>query len=115
MSYLFKTDINIEYLFFTEMVERLQGKKSKTLFNGREKYQVCCPNCEKRKAVMGYARRKDTFVLACPVDGCGLKGIVLHEVIKRYGGSEMFERWRKARWTSTDSNWMPIKNPRKNN
>ena len=36
MTYLFKTDINIEYLFFTEMVERLQGKKSKTLFNGRE-------------------------------------------------------------------------------
>ncbi|HGY5544004.1 MAG TPA: hypothetical protein ACN46K_08585, partial [Prochlorococcus sp.] len=60
--------------------------------------------------VMGYARSKDTYVLACPVDGCTLNGVVLHDLIKRYGGMQMFDAWRKARWTSTYSeDWLPIK------
>jgi hypothetical protein len=110
MGYEFKTDINIEYPFFTEMVGRLDGTKGKMLFNGREKYQVRCPRCNKNKAVMGYAKTKDSFVLVCPVDECDLNGVVLHDLIKRYGGEEMFGRWRKARWTSTYSeDWLPIK------
>jgi len=114
MGYEFKTDINIEYPFFTEMVGRLDGTKGKMLFNGREKYQVRCPRCNKRKAVMGYAKTKDSFVLVCPVDGCDLNGVVLHDLIKRYGGQEMFERWRQARWMPTYSeDWLPIKSRRK--
>ena len=110
MGYEFKTDINIEYPFFTEMVGRLDGTKGKMLFNGREKYQVRCPRCNKRKAVMGYAKTKDSFVLVCPVNGCDLNGVVLHDLIKRYGGEAMFERWRQARWTSTyTEDWLPIK------
>ena len=111
MGYEFKTDINIEYPFFTEMVGRLDGTKGKMLFNGRERYQVRCPKCNKNKAVMGYAKTKNTFVLVCPVDGCDLNGVVLHDLIKRYGGEEMLGRWRRARWTSTCSeDWFPIKN-----
>ena len=111
MGYEFKTDINIEYPFFTEIVERLNGTKGKMLFNGREKYQVRCPRCNKNKAVMGYAKTKDSFVLVCPVDECDLNGVILHDLIKRYGGEEMFERWRQARWTPTYSeDWFPIKN-----
>ena len=41
----------------------------------------------KHKAVMGYARKGDTFILACPVDGCDLGGMTLHDLIKRYGES----------------------------
>jgi hypothetical protein len=113
MGYEFKTDINIEYPFFTEMVGRLDGTKGKMLFNGREKYQVRCPRCNKNKAVMGYAKTKDSFVLVCPVDECDLNGVILHNLIKRYGGGEMFERWRQARWTPTyTEDWLPIKNRR---
>ena len=103
MGYEFKTYINIEYPFFTEMVGRQGGTKGKMLFNGRERYQVRCPRCNKNNAVMGYAKTKDTFVLVCPVDGCDLNGAVLHDLIKRYGGEEMLERWRRARWTSNYS------------
>ena len=114
MGYEFKTDINTEYPFFMEMVGRLHGNKGNILFNGREKYQVRCPKCNKDKAVMGYAKTKDSFVLVCPVDRCDLNGVVLHDLIKRYGGVEMFERWRKARWKTTyTENWLPIKTKRK--
>ena len=60
---------------------------------------------------MGYGKTRNTFVLACPVYGCDLNGIVLHDLIKRYGSVEMFNRWRKARWTTNYSEeWFPIKN-----
>ena len=115
MSYVFKSDINIEYPFYKEMISKLSGSKSKSLFNGQEKYEVICPRCKKEKAIMGYAKTKDTFMLACPVDGCDLNGIVLHDLIKRYGGIEMFDRWRKARWTPVYSEeWLPIKNRNQN-
>ena len=90
MGYEFKTDLNIEYPFFIEMASRLGGIKRRDNFNDKETFQVQCPNCKKHKAVMGYARSKDTYVLACPVDGCTLNGVVLHDLIKRYGGDEMF-------------------------
>ena len=63
MGYEFKTDINIEYPFFTEMVGRLDGTKGKMLFNGREKYQVRCSRCNKKDAVTRYAKTKDSFLL----------------------------------------------------
>ena len=114
MGYKFKTDINIEYPFFIEMAWKLHGIKGNTLFNGREKYQVRCPKCKKGKAVMGYAKTKDSFIFVCPVDRCDLDGVVLHDLIKRYGGVEMFERWREARWKTTyTENWLPIKTKRK--
>ena len=53
MSYVFKSDINIEYPFYKEMISKLNGIKSKSLFNGQEKYEVICPRCKKEKAVMG--------------------------------------------------------------
>ena len=110
MGYEFKTDLNIEYPFFIEMATRLGGIKRRDNFNGKETFQVQCPNCKKHKAVMGYARTGNTYVLACPVDGCTLNGVVLHDLIKRYGGMQMFDEWRKARWTSTYSeDWLPIK------
>ena len=37
MSYVFKSDINIEYPFYKEMISKLSGSKSKSLFNGQEK------------------------------------------------------------------------------
>ena len=49
MGYVFKSDINIEYLFYKEMISKLNGIKSKTLFNGQEKYEVICPRCKKKK------------------------------------------------------------------
>tara|TARA_Y100001933_G_scaffold33306_1_gene28133 strand:- start:255 stop:602 length:348 start_codon:yes stop_codon:yes gene_type:complete len=111
MGYKFRTDLHIEYPFFLEMSRRLNGIKRRDNFNGKETFRCVCPRCGKRKAVMGYARKGDTFVLACPVDGCDLGGMTLHDLIKRYGGEPMFERWRKARWKTTYvEDWLPIKN-----
>jgi len=114
MTYRFYTSISIEEPFFREMVMRLGGVKKKGIFNGKDAYQNCrCPACGKKKAVMGYMRSADTFMLACPVEShiCSLNGLTLHDLIKQYGGEEMFDRWRKARWTYVPE-WLPIKNRR---
>ena len=113
MGYKFNTNIEIERPFFLEMVWKLNGEKSRSLLGDKEKYQVLCPHCHKKKAVMGHIQSKNSFVFLCPVDVCDLKGLVLHELIKRYGGVEMFNRWRRARWHTTYSEkWFPIKTNR---
>ncbi len=56
MSYLFKSDINIEYPFYKEMISKLSGSKSKSLFNGQEKYEVICPNARKKRQSCVMAR-----------------------------------------------------------
>ena len=110
MGYNFRTDIHIEYPFFLEMSHKLNGVKRRYNFNGKETFRCVCPRCGKHKAVMGYARTGDTFILACPVEGCDLGGMTLHDLIKRYGGESMFKRWRKARWKTTyTEDWLPIK------
>lgn len=110
MGYKFRTDLHIEYPFFVEMSRKLNGVKRRDNFNGKETFRCVCPRCGKHKAVMGYARSGDTFILACPVDGCDLGGMTLHDLIKRYGGESMFNRWRKARWKTTyTEDWLPIK------
>ena len=114
MSYKFSTGIFIEEPFFNEMAIQLGGVKKKGTFNGKDAYQNCrCPSCGKKKAVMGYMRSADTFMLACPVDShiCSLNGLTLHDLIKEHGGKDMFDRWRKARWTYVPE-WLPIKNRR---
>ena len=114
MNYKFSTDIFIEEPFFMEMANQLGGIKKEKSFNGRDAYQNCrCPSCGKKKAVMGYMRSADTFMLACPVDSqiCSLNGMTLHDLIKEHGEGDMFDRWRKARWTHVPD-WLPIKNRR---
>jgi hypothetical protein len=111
MTYKFYTDVSIEEPFFNEMAILLGGVKKKKPFNGKDSYQNCrCPCCGKSKAVMGYARSANTFILACPVEShiCSLNGMTLHDLIKGYGGKEMFDRWRGARWIHTPD-WLPIK------
>jgi len=111
MVYEFKTDLNIEYPFFLQMAAKLGGVKRRDNFNGKETFKVQCPNGKKHKAVMGCARTGNTYVLACHVDGCTLNGASLHDLIKRHGGKQMFDEWRKARWTdSYAEERLPIKN-----
>ena len=83
MGYKFRTDLHIEYPFFLEMSHKLNGVKRRDNFNGKETFRCVCPRCGKHKAVMGYARKGDTFILACPVDGCDLGGLTLHDLIKK--------------------------------
>ena len=114
MNYNFSTDTFIEEPFFNEMAIQLGGVKKKGTFNGKGAYQDCrCPFCGKKKAVMGYMRSADTFMLACPVDSqiCSLNGMTLHDLIKEHGEGDMFDRWRKARWSHVPE-WLPIKNRR---
>ena len=111
MGYKFHTDTSIEEPFFLEMVQQFNGIKASKV-NNHSAYLVKCPCCQKKKAIFGSSRNRDTFVLLCPVDICANKGgLVLHEVIKRYGVGDMFDRWRKARWQTTYTDkWKGIKN-----
>ena len=111
MGYKFHTDQSIEEPFFLEMVQQFNGIKASKV-NNQWAYNVKCPSCQKKKAIFGSSRHRDTFVLLCPVDICDNKGgLVLHEVIKRDGGGDIFDRWRKARWQTTyTDNWKGIKN-----
>ena len=111
MGYNFQTDLSIEKPFFLEMIQKFNGKRVSMVKN-HSAYLVKCPCCQKKKAIFGSSRDRDTFVLLCTVDICPNKGgLVLHEVIKRYGRRDMFDRWRKARWQTTyTDNWKGIKN-----
>ena len=110
MGYKFIRDIHIEEPYYHTMARMLKGNKLGETFNGKTSYQVECPCCKKKKARMGYSKQKDTFILVCPVDTCSMRSMVLHDLIKRYGG-DMWNDWRKASWTTTyEENWFPVKN-----
>ena len=110
MGYKFIRDIHIEEPYYHTMAGMLNGNKLRETFNGKTSYQVECPCCKKKKARMGYSKQKDTFIFVCPVDTCSLRSLVLHELIKRFGG-DLFQDWRKASWTTTyEENWFPIQN-----
>ena len=76
----------------------MEPNKETTLINEKETFRRVCPRYGKHKAVMAFARKNNTFILTWPVDGCDLGGMTLHDLIKRYGGDSIFQRWRKARW-----------------
>ena len=114
MGYKFIRDIHIEEPYYHTMAGMLNGNKLRETFNGKTSYQVECPCCKKKKARMGYSKQKDTFILVCPVDTCSLRSLVLHDLIKRYGG-DMWNDWRKASWTTTyEENWFSVKNKHQN-
>ena len=115
----YDNDLRIELPFFLEMVKKLNGSKLRDNFNHKSYYQVDCPECGKRKAIMEYFKKADTFGIRCPVNGCVLnkskrtKVLTLNDLIKHHGGIEMFDRWCKARGQfHYKSNWNPIKNRR---
>ena len=111
MGYKFVRDVHIEEPYYHAIAGILNGNKLKESFNGKLSYQVECPCCKKKKARMGYSQQKNTFILVCPVDICSMRSMVLHELIKRFGGESMFNDWRKASWTTTyEENWFPVKN-----
>ena len=111
MGYEFTRDINIEDPFYQRMAGILKGKKSNSKKEGREIYEVECPFCNKRKAYLYTGEERNTFILVCPVDTCSMRSMVLHDLIKRFGGESMFNEWRKASWTTAyEENWFPVKN-----
>ena len=113
----YDNDLRIELPFFLEMVRKLNGSKLRDNFNHKSYYQVNCPECGKRKAIMEYFKKADTFGIRCPVNGCVLnkskrtKVLTLNDLIKHHGGIEMFDRWCRARGQFNPKNaWKGIKN-----
>ena len=113
----YKNDLREELPFFLEMVRKLNGSKLRDNFNHKNYYQVECPECGKRKAIMECFQKAQTFGIRCPVDGCvlnkrkGTKALTLNDLIKYYGGIEMFDRWCRARGQFNPKNaWKGIKN-----
>ena len=110
MGYRFIRDIHIEEPCYHTIARMLNGNKLQETLNGKTSYQVECPCCKKKKARMGYSKQKDTFILVCPVDTCSMRSMVLHDLIKRFGGESMLNEWRKASWTTIyKENWFPVK------
>ena len=112
----YKNDLRIELPYFLEMVKKLNGSKLRDNFNHKNYYQVECPECGKRKAIMEYFKKANTFGIRCPVNGCvlnkkkGTKALTLNDLIKYYGGIEMFDRWCIARGQfHYKDQWYPIK------
>jgi len=113
--YTFQSDIHLEEPFFKEMVTIFGGivdtnhkdSISKSM-NGGDAYGVKCKSCKKDCAWLCRTKRQDTYTLICAY--CQT-GIVLHELIKRYGDEDMFNRWREARWEKQlPYKWGGIKN-----
>jgi len=117
MGYQFNSDFEIEKPFFNEMVHKFQGRKAPNLnisdlkATGYPIYRIQCPCCKKKKAVFGGSKRKNTFVVLCPVDGCGNRGCkTLHQIIQLYGNAKQWADWREARWSTTyTDNWFGVK------
>ena len=113
--YTFQSDIHLEEPFFKEMstilgvlVDTQSKQPIKIEMNGGDAYNVTCKSCEKDIAWLCRSKKQDTYMLICPK--CHT-GIVLHELIKRYGDEDMFNRWREARWQKKSPyKWGGIKN-----
>jgi len=119
MNQIYNNDPYVEVGFFYEMANLLNGVKRKEQFNFFPCYEVQCPNCGKSAARMGFFSRANTFAIQCPVNGCVLnkrknrKGLTIHDLIKHYGGDEMFDRWCKETGRMNyRKTWYPIKNRR---
>ena len=116
MKLNYNNDLNVELPFFLEMVRKLNGVKKRDTLQHKNYYQVNCPECGKKKAIMEYFQRANTFGIRCPVNGCvlnktkGTKALTLNDLIKHYGGTEAFDRWCGARGQFHYKNqWNPIK------
>ena len=119
MKLNYNNDLNVELPFFLEMVRKLNGVKKRDTLQHKNYYQVNCPECGKKKAIMEYFQRANTFGIRCPVNGCvlnktkGTKALTLNDLIKHHGGTEAFDRWCSARGQFYYKNqWNPIKNRR---
>ena len=114
MAYKYRGKITTDYPFFLEVGTLLGGRRRRDNFNGAEVIIDCrCPNCGKKEGAMYLSRRGDSYLFKCPRDKCSLQAITLHTLIKDFCSSEMFDRWRKARWETTyQEDWLPIKNRR---
>ncbi len=111
--YTFHTDIYIEKPFLHEIVSKFNGKLDKYMVNGNDAYKCKCPTCGNPAAKLIKAKTKDTYGLICPQDGCTRPYIVLHDLVKEFGGKVMFDKWRNARWEKRlPHGWKPIKNRR---
>ena len=92
--------------FFDEMVAELSGRP-KGEVREKQAYQVVCPVCKKSKSRMFPSKRGDTWMFACPVDGCrGAHGWSsnLHQLIQEFGSKDLQKKWSAAR------SWTGIKN-----
>ena len=65
MIYKFFANPFIEKPFFHEIAMQLGGTKKKGAFNGKDAYAECrCLSCSRKKAVIGYMRSGNTYMLA---------------------------------------------------
>lgn len=70
-------------------------------FGDNKYYLLKCPKCNKRSSIF-QSPNKDTYIFKC-YGGCQfstLKGfsdsMTLHNLIKNYGGSDLFQRWEEG-------------------
>ena len=76
-------------------------------FGDNKYYTLHCPKCSKKSSIFQSPRR-DTYIFKCH-GGCQfptLKGfsdsMTLHNLIKNYGGSDLFQRWEEGVYTELE-------------
>ncbi len=109
MRYQYIADRSFEQPFFDDMVRKFDGIKHRKKINGYSAYRIRCPYCNKKGAVLGTLKNKETFALLCPTDHCASGGSkTLHELIKDHANSDQWESWREGHWID-NYHWLPIK------
>ena len=79
MSWNFYTNESIEEPFVHDVGRFMNAIENPRKFNGRVAYQKGeCPVCKRKTAVLGFSPRTNTWMMACPVQVCGLRTMTLH-------------------------------------
>ena len=112
--YTFHSDIYIEQPFFEDIKNKYKAKKWRNDVYGRKAFRGYCPTCNEDCAFFTMTKDMDTYQVICANPNCkypnGKKSMLLHEVIKEYGGKVLFDKWRKARYIKKEAyGWKGIK------
>ena len=113
-SWNFYTNESIEESFVHDVGRIMNAIENPKRFNGRVACQKGeCPVCKRKAAVLGFSPRTNAWMMACPVQVCGLPTMTLHKAIKSFLPT-LQEDWSRARWTPTYLvDLLPIRNRKK--
>ena len=71
-------------------------------------YLLKCPKCNKRSSIF-QSTNKDTYIFKChtgcqfPTQRGSSSCMTLHNLIKNYGGSDLFQRWEEGVYTEVEN------------
>ena len=112
--YTFYSDIYIEEPFFEEIKSKYKAKEYKHKVFGKKAFKGICPACGKKSGFFTTTSAGNTFRVLCADNDCKFpnnkNAMLLHDIIKEYGGKILYEKWREARYIKKQPyGWYGIK------